>query len=68
MRLNRGLMITARPWTASEVSAKVTEKSENLLTSSVLSLGNVYGSASWKRLGLNAQLCWNAVAVLLQHY
>lgn len=31
MRLIRGLMITARPWTASEVSAKATEKSENLL-------------------------------------
>lgn len=50
------------------VCKKWQRKVKTCYTSSVPSLGNVYGSASWKRLGLNAQLCWNAVAVLLQHY
>lgn len=47
--------MTARLWAVS--LQKVAEKSESCYTSSVPSLGNVYGSANWKSLGLSAQFC-----------
>lgn len=57
------LLITTGPWTASEVSAKSDRENwvcwwsvKTCYTTPVPSLGNVYGSASWKRLTAGA-LC-----------